>query len=475
MNRLSLSMLAVAALWSAACGGPVDPVTDAGIDSGTDAGVEDGGSKDAGPADTDVAIVRFDSNGALDETFGTGGVSVLDLSTGSSRDTVYSIGKDAQGRVLLFGTVKGDGALRTDGDRMIARVTSTGALDTTFATNGFHRLDVEGLSDIARNGMVQADGKIVSSGYVNKPTGVGTQLANHIVLVRLNSDGTPDTAFGTNGVLISNPFIPATDPTTTQWGMAEAYTVGLQSTGRYVTTGYGRSAASGQVDVVSCGYTATGLDTSFGTGGIHKYDHLGENDRGRDMVVLPDDRVFIVGSATVSTGNLDALALMLTADGAEDTSFSTDGKELFSFGRSDDAFWGTTTTPNGSHVIAVGFSAGTGAGGVKEDEDSTLLIYPLTGGGTPFAATVPLSETGNDRLFSVTVAGGKIYAAGFVEEGGDSRMVVARFNLDGTLDSTFGEGGIASKNVKAGGTVEAARSVVVMADGKVVIAGNVEH
>ena len=69
----------------------------------------------------------------------------------------------------------------------------------------------------------------------------------------------------------------------------------------------------------------------------------------------------------------------------------------------------------------------------------------------------------------------RAYGAGFVTEGGDSRMVVARFKADGTLDTTFDGDGVATVNVSAGaGTDETARGLVVQSDGKIVIAGVTE-
>ena len=73
-------------------------------------------------------------------------------------------------------------------DRVVVRLSANGAVDATFGTMGFHTLNIANLSDSARNGIVQTDGKIVSVGYTSQPTGVGTQTANRIVLARLNGD-----------------------------------------------------------------------------------------------------------------------------------------------------------------------------------------------------------------------------------------------------------------------------------------------
>src|SRR5262245_56222753 len=96
--------------------------------------------------------------------------------------------------------------------------------------------------------------------------------------------------------------------------------------------------------------------------------------------------------------------------------------------------------------------------------------------GTAGISAVPLSTTENDRVTAVALDDdGRLYAAGFVVQGGDARMAVVRVGEDGRLDSTFGTGGIASVNASVGKTAELARSVVIQSNGDVVIAGAAEH
>jgi uncharacterized delta-60 repeat protein len=450
-----------------------DVGSDGARDGGADGGA-DGGSDTAPPppADNDMAVVRFNANGTLDTTFGTNGIARVDLGVGAgtTRDSLYSVARDATNRIVLFGSKKADS--RTDSDRVVVRLTTAGVVDTTFGTMGVNTLNIGNLGDNARAGLVQAaDGKIVSSGYTNQPTGAGTQSANKIVLLRLLDTGMPDNTFGVAGVVNALPFPP--DPTTGLFGMVEAYAVGRQSTGAYVTTGYGRAAATGTVDMVSFRFGANGaVDNTWGTAGAAVLDLVGENDRGRNLVVLPDDRVFIAGSGSTAATAIDAMAVMLTPAGARDTTFNTTGYKLFDFERADEAFYGAAVAPTGNWIAAAGYRTGGGM-----DDDATLLLLPLAGaaGGVEFAKAVPLSETENDRFWDVTFdASGKAVAAGFVRAGGDNWMAVARFNTDGTLDPTFGTAGVAKVNVSVAGTDEAARGVVVQSDGKIVIAGNVE-
>jgi uncharacterized delta-60 repeat protein len=168
--------------------------------------------------------------------------------------------------------------------------------------------------------------------------------------------------------------------------------------------------------------------------------------------------------------NTDALVVLLTANGALDTSFNGTGWRSYNFGGSDEQFYGVALAPSGNWVAAVGYTSNGGDG----DEDATLLVLPLAGG-TEVARAVPLSVGADDRFWSVVFdAQDRIYAAGFATVNGDSRMVVARFNTAGTLDASFGNGGIATLNVLAAGTAETVRGIVLQTDGKIVIAGTVE-
>jgi uncharacterized delta-60 repeat protein len=407
----------------------------------------------------------------VDPSFGEDGVQQLDLSlnVGNIGDAVWSIDRDAQNRLLVFGATRGTGT-RVDSDRVVIRLSANGMVDTTFATEGIATLDIAHLNENARNGQVLPDGKILAAGYTAWPTGVGTQTANQPVLLRLNSDGTPDATFGVDGVVTENPFVSAA-PLTTPWGFVEAYAARPQSTGAYVTTGYGRPGGTGTLDMISLRFTLEGvLDPTWGTAGVVQFDIASDNERGRNLVVLPDDRVVVVGLTTPVSPSTDALVVLLTANGAVDLSFNGTGWRSYDFGGSDEQFFGAARAPSGNWVAAVGYTSNGGEG----DEDATLLILPLAGG-AEVAQVVPLAVGADDRFWSVVFdAQERVYAAGFATVDGDSRMVVARFTTAGALDASFGNGGIVTLNVQEAGTAETARGIVLQADGKIVIAGTVE-
>lgn len=469
-NEIRFGVVGVAALFLAV--GCTPPSL--GGDGGEGGGAGGGGGKfvtDGGPADHDVILVRFNADGILDQGFGTAGVSRTDLTPGegTTRDNAWSVTRDSSDRLIVFGSAKA--VDRTDTDRVVMRFTPEGALDPTFGQQGKRWLDVQGKNDNPRQGFVQSDGKIVASGYTSLPTEVGNQSANSIVLQRLDADGNPDPTFGQSGVVVSNPFKPA-DPVSTPWGMAEAYAVAFQN-GKYVTVGYGRAAATGAVDAVSFRYGADGsLDSTWAMGGTFALDLIGADERGRNLVAHPDGRVFLVGSGTPTTGQVDALVTQLSTNGALEPAFNTTGYKLFDFGRADEGLFGVALSPTGSTLAAVGHRAGGG-----EDDDAVLVLMPVaTGAPAEVAKAVPLSETANDRLVSVAFdSAGRIVAAGYILDGTDSRVVVARFNPDGSFDGTFGQGGIASLNVSEARADEVARGVVLQSNGKIVLAGVAEH
>jgi uncharacterized delta-60 repeat protein len=229
--------------------------------------------------------------------------------------------------------------------------------------------------------------------------------------------------------------------------MAEAYAVALQGD-KYVTTGYGRAGPTGPVDAVSFRYTATGvLDTGWGNAGIVNLDVLGDNDRGRNLLVLPDMRVVIAGTGSKAAMTEDALVAIYGANGAPDPVLGPMGYKLYEFGGADEEFYGLALSPNNTTLAMSGYRVMAGT-----NDDSTLLLMPVATPATAIEKKVALSATANDRLWAVTFdANNKAVAAGFITEG--------------TLDPTFGIAGFTKVNVSAAKTEETARGVVVQSDG----------
>lgn len=264
---------------------------------------------------------------------------------------------------------------RVDGDRWIARVVVDADADADLeefdhdpAFNGGEPwstdISSKTLPDNARRGLVLDDGTIISSGYTSFDGN------NYVALLRLKPDGTPDENFRydsdsdvdpsdiPNGQVRFNPF-KSTD------GMAEAYNVVRQSSGRIVTTGYGRSnfdVPSTAVDLVSFGVKDDGLDPTYGKLGSFvvqseidpnagKYDAVqidaGLNpyeDRGRDLALLPDDRVVHAGLY-----DFKASIFVTDKDGKLDPSAGDGGTLLYPWAQ---AFFGIAVSADGKTIAA---------------------------------------------------------------------------------------------------------------------------
>src|SRR5262249_13904362 len=104
----------------------------------------------------DFALARFDSVGRLDPTFGNGGKVVLDL---GGDDVLHGLAAQPDGSIIAVG-----GSSRGGDDIVVGRFTASGALDGSFGQGGVFRLDVAGGLDEAHAVALQPDGKIVVAG-----------------------------------------------------------------------------------------------------------------------------------------------------------------------------------------------------------------------------------------------------------------------------------------------------------------------
>lgn len=316
-----------------------------------------------------------DANGKVEVVFGWTNADNADYPgapTAMPSDTVWDLQVDRSvdsDRVVVFGFGSAADGTRTDNDRYVTRlnITATGAeADPNFNSGSAHSFHSNGsLGDNARRGIVEADGKILAAGYTN----LGTGLGNHVILIRLDTDGTLDDTFGgfsseptlvaaTPGITVFNPFKD-------DGGFAECYAVGYQEgTASFVTTGYGAATASDTdstfgyetsiaQDIVSFRVTsgaAADVDTSWGNTGHLAIQSEGKGfptseDRGRHIAVLPDDRSIIVGRFG---GN--PAAIVLTEDGEPDTRVFGDGVIELSHDTVSAQFFGAALSEDGRRV-----------------------------------------------------------------------------------------------------------------------------
>src|SRR5206468_80556 len=106
----------------------------------------------------DFALARYNANGSLDTTFGTGGKVTTDFA--GDDDQAFAVVLQTDGKIVAAGVAK----TYRGGDFALARYNANGSLDATFGTGGKVTTDFAGNDDAAHGVVVQADGRIVAAG-----------------------------------------------------------------------------------------------------------------------------------------------------------------------------------------------------------------------------------------------------------------------------------------------------------------------
>src|SRR3990172_2957508 len=299
------------------------------------------------------ALVRYNSNGTLDTTFGTGGKVTTPIGTGN--DIVFALGIQSDGKIVVAGQTD----VGADTHFALARYNTNGALDSTFGAGGIVTTDISDYNS-ARALAIQSDGKIVVAGY----TSIGGY--NDFTVVRYNTDGSLDSTFG-----IANSGIALAD----FGGDDYADALGIQSDGRIVVAGrsFGNDFA-----VVRFNDDGT-LDTTFGTNGIVTTEIV--NASASAMRIQSDGKIVAAGRTSVG-GGYDFALVRYNANGSLDTSFGTNG---------------IVTTPIGGYteyVSALGIqsdgkivAAGNSHSGVNVD---FAVVRYLAGAATPTPTPTPV-------------------------------------------------------------------------------------
>jgi uncharacterized delta-60 repeat protein len=343
----------------------------------------------------DFGLARYDSNGRLDRSFGTGGTVTTDITPSGRPDEANALIQQTDGKLVAAGVTLGPiGAF----DFALARYSPNGALDPSFGTGGIVSTDIAGNSDYARALVQQADGKLVAAGRTDTATSTDFGLA------RYNPDGTLDASFGTSGTV-------TTDIATNN--IDEARALVRQADGRLVAAGFAVGPA-GTFDFALARYNPDGtLDASFGTSGTVTTDIGGGDDFAHALAVQTDGKLIAAGVAPTQTGSSFALA-RYNPDGTLDSSFGTGGTVTTDLTGVANAL----VVQVDGKLVAAG-AAGNDFGLARYNPNGALDLSFGTGGvvTTDFAG-------GSDSAFALAVqADGKLVAAG----GDGSGFALARY------------------------------------------------
>ncbi|HYV91911.1 MAG TPA: T9SS type A sorting domain-containing protein [Chitinophagales bacterium] len=227
---------------------------------------------------TMFALLRLDSTGIPDNTFGNSGKVMQAI--GSYNDRAYDLALLPDGKIIAAG--RSDNG--TTYDFALVRFNSNGSIDNSFGTNGTVTTDIANADDYGNAMSLQPDGKIIVSGYTGDILSI-TKFA----MIRYDSLGTIDNTFGSNGRV-----------TTALTNHDESYAITLQPDQKILLAG--RSYNGSNNDFGIARYDSNGSpDTSFDSDGNLTLPISNGHDEAFAMAMQQDGKILIAGRAEYST------------------------------------------------------------------------------------------------------------------------------------------------------------------------------
>lgn len=252
-------------------------------------------------------------------------------------------------------------------------------------------------------------------------------------------------------------------------GPEAAFDVVVQPDGRIIVAGAARTASTG-ADFALARYNSDGsLDTSFGAEGKVAIDFSGSFDQANALALQPDGKIVLAGITGDQMVESDFALARFNSDGGLDTSFGTDGKVVTDLFGGLDSAAGVALQPDG-RIVVIGASFNSALGG-----DFALARYNGDGSldtsfGTDGKVTTDFFGLSDAANAIALLPNGRIVVAGSaLSSGAAPDFGVARYNSEGSLDLSFGTGGKVTTNFF--GFSDIATGLVAQADGRIVVAG----
>ncbi len=354
-----------------------------------------------------IVVTRYNANGALDSTFGSGGITVTSLPSADA--TAFAATLQADGKLLVAGRscassgVTGFLLLRYHTDISTG---TPGTLDTAGFNSplGYVVTPIPSGTKTGANAVAVSGTNILVAGHSK----IGGKFA--IALAQYTSSGALDSTFGSGGIV------------TTAVGSldADAAALAVQVDGKIVAAGLAGNAVTNVWDVALVRYNANGsLDTTSGFGGSTGIviTDIGSSSNYANAVALQaDGKIVVAGNAFAnpSANTSDIAVLRYNTDGTLDTT---------GFG-----------SPNGYVTTSIG----------AFDDGFAVAVQP---------------------------ADGKIVVAGNADAGTGDRLALLRYNSNGSLDNGFGTGGIVTRTASGPSIIAGAFGVLLQPGGEIVVAG----
>jgi uncharacterized delta-60 repeat protein len=392
------------------------------------------------------------SAGALDPTFGTGAGYVTTALSGNKSeayDNVFSVLLQNDGKIIAVG--KTDANLSTIAVGL-ARYNPNGSVDKSFGNAGVV------IGPVAVNTLYIHAALYPNSGSANDGKIVVGGLAGGFSIGRYSSNGALDTAFGSSGKATAN------FASTSNYGVAFEV---IQPDGKIVALGQTKDYTQTQL----ARFNADGsLDANFGQSGMV----TGPVPDPFALLLQADGKLLVVGAVYGSYGGGLELA-RYNVDGTLDGSFGSGGVVISSAIGTGlaGAIYPASSTNYGKFVV---MGAATGNGSSLEIARFNADGSVDTNFGNAGEVTAPAAQITANIAATEGIAiqsDGRIVVSGHGSSGTGSAFATARYNADGSPDSTFGSGGIVKTSIST--TASNSSAVALQADGKIVVAGDASN
>lgn len=378
-----------------------------------------GGSTKTGTGSTPSLffLIRYDTDGTLDRSFGTNGKVTTEITNSYGDDICHSVSIFNNGKIIAVGT--------SNGKLAIAYYNTDGSLDTSVNNTGNNSGKVY---DALLNGKWHAsaiynDRKFIVAGY--------TMVSSNFIftVARYNNDRTLDRTFGTGLV-------------TTNFGGTKEFanSIVVQKDGKIIVAGRGK--INNNYNFILARYNDDGLlDTTFGTAGIIITAVVNNINSKCNSIALQSDSSIIAGGIVDDGVDYKFALVKYTKNGNIATGFGTNGIIITSI------YSGTNTIQcssigiqDNNHIIVGGTSYN------GSDRDFILVSYNQHGAiNSSFGTNGKLITTINsdEEINDIAILdNNQIIAGGYTEDGSDRDVAIVRYHTDGTIDNTFSTGGL---------------------------------